>query len=291
MITILKAADRRKVRPKINIALFGPSGVGKTTQARTLDPEGTLFIDIEGGTLSIEDWDGDTLNVIRSGAQFKIHPWEIIRDLAILFGGPDPAAVPGTPYHESYFEKLRDILFKDIDVSSYHTLFVDSITVASRQCLNWCQQQPEAWSEKKNAPDMLGTYGLLGREFVKWLTHLQHAPLSVIAVGILNDGKDEFGRQEFSIQMEGKQSMDKLPGIWDLVATLEYARGADGKPVIGEDGKKKRAIYPTGNNPYGFPGKDRSGRLLDIEPPDLAAMIHKIQTGSRLDANLTTTLP
>lgn len=41
MIRIIKADDRLKAVPKINIAIFGPSGVGKTTLARTLDPRTT----------------------------------------------------------------------------------------------------------------------------------------------------------------------------------------------------------------------------------------------------------
>ena len=36
MIKIIKADDRLKAVPKINIALFGPSGVGKSTVVRRL---------------------------------------------------------------------------------------------------------------------------------------------------------------------------------------------------------------------------------------------------------------
>ena len=52
---IIKADDRLKVVPKVNIVMFGPSGVGKTTQARTLNPNDTLFVDLEAGTLAIQD--------------------------------------------------------------------------------------------------------------------------------------------------------------------------------------------------------------------------------------------
>src|SRR3546814_4738369 len=38
-LRIITAEERLSRKPKINVALFGPSGVGKTFQAQTLDPE------------------------------------------------------------------------------------------------------------------------------------------------------------------------------------------------------------------------------------------------------------
>ena len=55
---IISANERLAARQKVNIALFGPSGVGKTFQASTLDPEKTLFLDLEAGTLAIQAWRG-----------------------------------------------------------------------------------------------------------------------------------------------------------------------------------------------------------------------------------------
>jgi hypothetical protein len=56
------------------------------------------------------------------------------------------------------------------------------------------------------------------------------------------------------------------------------------------EGKKSRAFYCTQDNGMGFPAKDRSGRLSELEAPDLGALIHKIHTGKRLDTSLTVTL-
>lgn len=290
MITILKAADRRAIKPKINIALFGPSGVGKTTQARTLDPEKTLFLDAEGGTLAIEGWDGDVLDINATAVSLGSHPWEIARDLTVLIGGPDPAALPNTPYSREYYEGIKKAVGGAVDLAKYDTIFVDSITVVSRHCLAWAMMQPEAFSEKTGKPDPRGGYGLMGREMVKWLTHLQHAPKSIIVVGILEEEKDDVGRISFVPQIEGSATGKKLPGIWDVVATLEFARGADGKPIM-KDGRRVRAIYPTGENEYGFPGKDRSGCLDHIVPPSLAEMMDRVRSRKRLDNTLITTLP
>jgi hypothetical protein len=44
-------------------------------------------------------------------------------------------------------------------------------------------------------------------------------------------------------------------------------------------------------NPWGYPAKDRSGRLDMVEAPDLGVLIRKIREGQRIDTNIVTTLP
>ena len=39
----------------------------------------------------------------------------------------------------------------------------------------WSKQQPEAVSERTGKPDVRGAYGLLAREMITLLKHLQHA--------------------------------------------------------------------------------------------------------------------
>ena len=46
-----RVADTRGVKALI----LGPTGVGKTSQLRTLDLQKTLFIDIEAGDLAVQD--------------------------------------------------------------------------------------------------------------------------------------------------------------------------------------------------------------------------------------------
>jgi hypothetical protein len=78
-------------------------------------------------------------------------------------------------------------------------VFVDSITVAGRLCLQWCKGQPQAFSEKTGKPDSRGAYGLMGQEMIAWLTHLQHTRgKNVWFVGILDEKLDDFNRRVFS---------------------------------------------------------------------------------------------
>lgn len=281
MIKIIKADDRLKAVPKINIALFGPSGVGKTTQARTLDPKTTLFVDLEGGTLAIQDWPGDVLDVRAIAQQFNKYPWEIARALALYIGGHDPSDKDGT-YSKPQYDAVCKA-FAGIDLSKYTTIFLDSITVASRECFKWSQVQPESLSEKTGKPDTRGAYGLLGREMIRWLTHLQHSPLSIVVVGILDQDVDDLKRISWSPQVEGSKTGRELPGIFDQVMTLQTFKT--------DEGKLYRALVCQQHNEWGYPAKDRSGRLELLEAPDLGAVIKKIREGKRIDTNIDTSLP
>lgn len=286
-LKIVSADERLKSPPKVNIALFGPSGVGKTTQARTLNPETTLFLDGEAGTLALADWRGDVVDVRRQAADMGMHPWELARGLACWIGGPDPASDPAN-FNDPYGKPMYDIYCQALGdpnaLAKYDTIFVDSITVASRWSFSWSQRQPEAISEKTGKPDTRGAYGLHGREMIKWLTTLQHIPgKSIIVVGILDKEVDDLKRVTYSPQIEGSKAGRELPGIFDQVLTLDE--------IAFDDGRKSRAFVCHQSNPWGFPAKDRSGRLELVEEPNLGRLLAKIRNGQRLDQNLNTAIP
>jgi hypothetical protein len=282
MIKIIKADERIAANTKINIALFGPSGVGKTTQARTLDPETTLFLDLEAGTLAIQDWNGDVIDIRKTAQAMNAHPWDIARALACLVSGPDPTDADG-PYSRQAYEAYAKALGAGPSMlDKYKTVFVDSITVASRLAFQWAQKQPEAMSEKTGKPDTRGAYGLLGREMIRWLTNLQHCPKDIILVGILDSEQDDLKRWVHTPQVEGSKTGRELPGIFDQVVTLTTLQT--------EEGKSYRAFVCQQQNNWSYPAKDRSGRLEMIEPPDLGGLITKIRTGKRLDSALNTSL-
>jgi hypothetical protein len=278
---IIKASDRLKAVPKINIALFGPSGVGKTTLARTLDPDTTLFVDLEAGTLAVQDWPGDVIDIRSTAQEYGTFPWQVARALALYIGGHDPSDTTGA-YSKQNYEGVAEA-FKAIDLSKYETIFVDSITVASRECFKWAEKQPEAVSEKTGKPDTRGAYGILKKEMMRWTTHLQHCNKSVVMVGILNREEDDLKRVTWSPQVEGAATGRELPGIFDQVITLQNFKA--------EDGSMFRALCCQQQNPWGYPAKDRSGRLEMLEAPDLKVLMKKIREGKRLDTTLVTTLP
>jgi AAA domain len=272
-------ADQRlaEANGKTTIALFGPSGVGKTSQLRTLPAEETLCIDLEAGLKSVQGWPGDSIS-IRTFADAV--------DIACLIGGIDPAAPAegffSAAHHHYLSETYPDLAAR---IAGKRIVFVDSITDLTRQAMAWAKMRPEAFSEKTGKPDTRGAFGLLAREVIHLLKHLQHAPgTTVIFVGILERVTDDFNREYWQPQMEGGKAGRELPGIVDQVVSMSLfepdpgsgsGTGSDGWRHEPVKGQVRRLVCRAGN-PFGLPGKDRSGRLDVTEPADLGALLAKI---------------
>ena len=270
---IIKASERMQQRGGIKAVILGPSGIGKTTLLKTLDPAKTLFFDLEAGDLAVEGWPGDTI---------QPRTWEDCRTLAALIAGPNPALRPDQPYSQAHFDHVNQDGAAQA-YAAYDTVFIDSITVAGRLCFQWAKGQPEAHSEKTGKPDVRGAYGLHGREMLAWLSQLQQARTrDVVFVGILDSKEDDYGRKEWVAQIEGSKVGRELPGIVDQVITFQELQT--------DEGVKYRGLVCTSPNPWGFPAKDRSGRLDQIERPHLGQLFDKIKAGKRKDA-LTTDIP
>lgn len=267
------SADERMRRPRsIKGILAGPHGVGKTSLLWTLEQAETCFLSIEAGDLAIEskNEDGETWQ----GATIEIRTWQDCVDMACLFGGPDPSKRPDQNYSQAHYDYLckayPDIVEKR---DTYRIHFWDSISVASRLCFQWAGGEPDSFN-KDGARDTRGTYGLIGRELIEWLTHIQHTPGKIVWVSCGLDPQDDFA-QPWKLQIEGSQAANKLPGIFDEVISMVMMPGVDG-------GKSYRAFVTSLENPWKYPAKDRSGCLEMVEPPHLGNLIQKIEAGKRL---------
>lgn len=256
------SADQRLAEPRgIKGTIFGKSGIGKTSLLWTLDPDTTLFIDLEAGDLAIEGWSGDSV---------RPRTWAECRDFAVFIGGPNPALRDDQVYSDAHYAAVCERFGDPASLDRYHTVFIDSITVAGRLCFQWCKGQPEAFSEKTGKPDVRGAYGLHGREMIAWLTHLQHTRAkNVWFVGILDEKLDDFNRRIFQPQIDGSKTGLELPGIVDEVLTMAEIKDESGTPY--------RAFVCQTINPWNFPAKDRSGRLDLIEEPHLGRLMAKIR--------------
>ena len=256
---IISADERLREKSGVKMLIVGPAKIGKTSLLRTVDPARTLFLDLEAGDLSIQDVPVDTL---------RPQTWTECRDLAAVLTGPNPSLPPTACYSPAHFEAVSPAL-KDLALDRYDTFFVDSITVAGRLCFRWSEQQPEAFSERTGKKDIRGAYGLLGREMVNWLVHLQHARgRNVIFVAILEKVIDEFNRAEWAIQIEGQKTGRELPGIVDELITMNFVDFGDGQPPT-------RAFICT-PNAWGYPAGDRSGKLEQVEEPHLGKLLAKL---------------
>jgi hypothetical protein len=271
MVLRIVTADERlsASNQKTTLAIFGPSGVGKTYLARSLPPQETVVIDLEAGMKSLQGWPGDSIPV-------RAFPDAL--DIACLIGGVNPAADASGFFSQGHYDHVAatypDLLAL---LSGKRFVFVDSITDLTRQAMAWAKMRPEAFSEKTGRPDTRGAYGLLAREVIGLLKHLQHAPgKTVIFVGILESVTDDMNRVTWQPQMDGGKVGRELPGIVDQVMTLSLfdPDGATWRhnPTSGTE---RRLVCRSGNT-WGLPAKDRSGNLGFTEPPDLWAALNKI---------------
>jgi hypothetical protein len=103
-----------------------------------------------------------------------------------------------------------------------------------------------------------------------WLDQLQHVrEKNVIFVVILEKVTDDFNRfVEYRFQMEGAKVPREIGAIVDEIVVMDFLKFDDRDPV--------RGFVCSSPNPWGFPAKDRSGKLDQTEPPDLGKLIAKI---------------
>ena len=264
-LRIITADERRAAQSGIKGVIFGPAKIGKTSLLWTLDPATTLFVDLEAGGLSVRGWGGDTI---------EIRDWDTARNVACWLGGPNPAMRPDQAYSQAHYSYVASEYGDPAGMEKYRTIFIDSITVASRLAFQWAKGQPQAFSERTGKPDSRGAYGLLGQEMIGWVTQLQHIGVrNVWFVGLLDTKRDDFNREYFEPQIEGSKTGLELPGIVDQVVTMAELKA--------DDGAAYRAFVCTRPNPWGYPAGDRSGKLEMIERPHLGELMDKIRRGRK----------
>ena len=274
-LPIISAQQRMAERKGVKLLMLGKSGIGKTTRLKDLDPATTLFIDIAAGDLAVADWPGDTI---------RPASWPESRDFFVFLAGPDKALPSDSAFSQAHYDHVIEQFGDTAQLDRYQTFFLDSITQLSRQCFAWCKTQPGTVSDRSGKPDLRAAYGLLGQEMISALTHLQHARgKNVVFVAILDERLDDYNRKVFVPQIEGSNTSLELPGIVDEVVTLAEIKA--------EDGSTYRAFVTNTINPYGFPAKDRSGRLDLLEPPHLGALIAKCAGASIAPVSATTPTP
>lgn len=143
----------------------------------------------------------------------------------------------------------------------YRWVFLDSLTEVSGKCLE---------SLKAKYLKSEDTFKMWG-EFSDNLTHIIKAfrdltNYSVVMTCLPATQLDDLNRRYVGCAISGKQLQERLPSYFDLV--LYMINKED------ENGTEHRVFVTSPSDRY--PGKDRSGRLAQIEKPDLGYLRNKI---------------
>lgn len=259
--------EERKDRGKKGIKglILGESGVGKTSLLYTLEENETLFIDLEAGDLSVKDWNGTSI---------KCNSWAECRDIAVLMGGLDlvsPIGLNGN-YTERHYNSVKEKFGKEFKPECFKTLFIDSITFASKFCLEWAMNVP--YIREKN--NVMAAYGLLAKEFFYWVQYFQRMiEKNVWFLSLLGREEDENEGTFYVPQVEGKKLATEVPGILDEVFTmLLLMQKVDlSRP---KEEEEKRVFVCKRGNPRKCLAKDRSGALSVYEKANLGLITEKI---------------
>ncbi|GHT98914.1 hypothetical protein FACS1894126_4820 [Alphaproteobacteria bacterium] len=103
-----------------------------------------------------------------------------------------------------------------------------------------------------------------------WLNQFQHVPdKDIIIVGLLEQKTDDFNRTTWTPQIEGVKTANEIPGILDEVISMVAMKGESEKLI------RKFVCHTMNTN--GYPAKDRSGRLSEIEEAHLGKLLNKIK--------------
>jgi hypothetical protein len=259
----LITAQERLAEPRgISALIVGPTGVGKTSLVGTLFPETlgkTLYADSEKGEFPIAHLQFDSV---------RLETWRDAMNLAAVIGGPNPALSPTSAYSTAHYTQVA----ADPELArfaNYQTYVFDSLTAMSQLCRLHCEQLAEATTDRGKR-DTRAVYGLLANHMLGWLRHVHHARgLNIILLAILERATDDFGMSTWQPQFEGQKTARELPVIVDEIITMNFLDFGDGKPPV-------RAFVCTSPNPWGYPAKDRSGRLVQLEEPHLGRLIGKL---------------
>jgi hypothetical protein len=260
MSLTIVSADQRLRTQTVKGQIWGPAGVGKTTLLKTLDGPSTLCVATEGGMLSVQTH--DAFGPPYSGDSIEPNTWP--EHLALLKGFQANPRPPG--------------------LAKYLTVFIDSTSIISKQCFEWCQTQPEAFSEKTGKPNLLGAYGLLAREMSAWAWGWKNIPdVNVWLIGGLEQ-KEINGLKEWSPLLMGAKIQSELPYIFDYSLVMARFKAGDGQNYTG------LFTNPITHPEYAcVPVKTRGGGLAPIEQPHLGRLMAKALGHSSTTATQTAT--
>ena len=144
------------------------------------------------------------------------------------------------------------------EAKGFQSIALDSISEIAEVILS---------AEKKINKDPRQAYGAMAEQMGDIIRAFRDLPgKHVYFSAKVEKAQDEMGRMIYAPSMPGKQTGPQLPYFFDEVFSLRTERTTDGEV--------QRALMTFNDGLW--EGKDRSGKLLPWEEPDLGAIIRKI---------------
>ena len=266
-LRIITATERMAEPRGIKGCIFGRSGVGKTSLLWTLPAPTTLFVDLEAGDLAVEGWTGDTI---------RPRTWLECRDFAAFIGGPNPALRDDQPYSAAHYAAVCE-RFGDPRVAgplrarSSSTASrspagsASSVAAGSRRRTSEQHRQtghPRRLRPPRPRDDLLGSRSCSTRAARTSCWSGSSTRSSTTSTARSSRRRSTAARPAWS-----------SPASVDEVLTLAAIKD--------EAGQLRRALVCQTLNPWGYPAKDRSGRLDMVEEPHLGRLFEKIRGPAR----------
>lgn len=231
---------------KIKCLISGMSGAGKTTQALKLKEAGFNVLVVSA--------EAGLMTIQGTGIDFI----DITKD-------DKDATIP----KEKRLARLGEVyayLQTEEGKKKYDLVFIDSITELSQCIFDLCKID---FPDKAQTLPLYGEIGRKSRDLIKSFRDMPH--YHVVFTCLTKIEKDENARRYAAFDLIGSIS-DKLPQFFDEVIYIK----------VGDDGTREFICNSTSN----IIAKDRSGRLLPIELPDLGKLFRKILTTTEENKNV-----
>jgi len=158
---------------------------------------------------------------------------------------------------EDFQEALDAFKCRASWTAEFKWVFIDSLTEISDRCLEYFQ---EKFPNKVDTFKLWGAYADRMTAIIKAFRDL--AGFNVVFTCLEDIIFDEVKRKSIGPLMAGAKLKGRLLGYFDEALYMTV------------DSNGKRVFYTNPNS--GFPCKDRSGKLEDIEQPNLAHIVAKI---------------
>jgi len=182
------------------LCTYGPSGQGKTYQAKTL--ERPIILSYESGLSTLADSDLPYIDMTKGDKDQILPPSQRMKKI----------------------DQVHDWLLAAEQMKKYRTIFVDSLTEIGELIFEVAESElkEKAKNEGKNYNSMQA-YGRLFTDlsrFVKAFRDMPHYDVIFVALDAKTENEDT-GISETTLALPGTKSKKQIPGLLDHVFYLE----------------------------------------------------------------------